>query len=67
MARSVTPKVNRSVTYYDAAGVPHPGIITGGIVGTTVNLRIAHATTKAAVVLGNRDPASVRTNCWMVK
>jgi len=69
MARAVTPKVNRTVTYYDASGKPKPAVTTGVVSGTTVNLRIGHPTavTLTSKILGNRNPASVRTDCWMVK
>ena len=67
MARVVTPTINRTVTYYNTSGLPKPGVITGVVSGTTVNLRIEHVATQVSIVLGPRDGVSPRTNCWMVK
>lgn len=44
MARPYTPKVNKHVTYYDAAGKPRPGTITA--IGSTnggIIIRITHS------------------------
>ena len=66
MARPVTAKINKAVTYYTAAGLPKAAVVTA-VAGNVVSLRIGHAATLVTKSLGNRNPFSVRTDCWMVK
>lgn len=56
MARTYTPKVNKHVTYFDAACKPRPATITGVTSGTVVDVRIGHSGETHAGI--NRAPIS---------
>lgn len=53
--RTVTPKVNKHVTYYDAAVKPHPAIVTANAAGV-ISLRVGHGGITAAGIV--QAPAS---------
>lgn len=66
MARTYTPKINKHVTYYDAACKPRPGIITGVVDATHVNIRVCHTSqTPANVARGPIDSMIANVpNTW---